>query len=120
MIDFIMCGINYLDMDEVASKIKRKSKDYALRWCIDNKVKVHKIGNKNMVCEYEFNIALSKPLVDYLKERYSKDWVDYYKAYDSEDITKYFTLGEKDHSSNTNDPMPDANNFLKDIGYGKP
>ena len=115
-----MSGINYLDMEEVAYKIKRKSKDYALRWCIDNKVKVHNIGNKNVVSEYEFNIAFSRPLVDYLKEKYSTEWVDYFKAYESEDITNYFKLGEKDHSSNTKDPIPDANNFLKDIGYGKP
>ena len=114
-----MCGINYLDMEEVALKLKRKSKDFAVRWCIDNKVKIHHIGNKNVVCEYEFNIALSKPLVEYLKEKYSKDWVEYYMAYDSEDITKYFELTEKDHSTRNTDSNPDANKFLDEIGYGK-
>ncbi len=119
MIDLIMCGISYLDMEEVALKLKRKSKDFALRWCIDNKVKIHQIGNKNVVCEYEFNVALSKPLVDYLKEEYSNDWVEYYKAYDSEDITKYFELTEKDHIPDNDDSISNSNNFLKDIGYGK-
>lgn len=114
-----MCGINYLDMKEVAEKLKMKSVDAAARWCIDQNIQMMSLGNKRVVAEFDFRMSFEKPMIDMLKRKYGDDWVLYYVVYKNEDVMKYFEL---ENTCEVRDNRPGTYNpesFLNDIGYGK-
>lgn len=115
----LMCGINYLDMKEVAERLKMKSADAATKWCINHEVEMMTLGNKRVVLEFAFMLSFEKPLIDSLKREYGDNWAVYYEVYKSGDVKRYYEL-KMNIGVITQKPSafnPDA--FLNDIGYGK-
>ena len=114
-----MCGINYLTMKEVAERLKLKSPDAALRWCLNNKIDTQILGNKRVVSEFAFTLAYEQPLIDQLKQKLGNRWPDYYEVYKNGDIKKYYELENSKNTTTTKPTGFDAEGFLKEIGYGK-
>jgi hypothetical protein len=114
-----MCGIIYLDMKEVAEKLKMKSADAAARWCIDKNIEMMMLGNKRVVSEFDFRVSFEKPIIDMLKKKYDDNWVNYYEVYKSEDVIQYYELEKSNNIKDSKQSVFNPGEFLKNIGYGK-
>ena len=106
-------------MDEAKTKLKMKSTDAAAKWCWANKVEIHKISKRNVVVEYEFRLAIEKPIVDRLKERHGEKWREYYDAYDSENLLNFYALEKNPERGEATTTEFNPDNFLSLISYGK-
>ena len=106
-------------MDEVRAKLKMKTTDAAARWCLANDVSILKIGNKNVVVEYEFRLILEKPVIDRLKAIHGDSWRKFYAAYDSENVLNFFELENTTEGDVAPTVAYNPNNFLTQIDYGK-
>jgi len=114
-----MNGINYLDMKEVAERLKIKSVDAAARWCLAKSINIMMLGNKRVVSEFEFRLSYDQLTIDMLKRKHGDDWAVYYEVYKNEDVKRYneLTTGSSvvsHHKSGFN-----ADSFLNQLGYGK-
>jgi len=114
-----MNGINYLEMKEVAEKLKMKSVDTAARWCLSKNISILTLGNKRVVSEFDFRLAYEKPLIETLKQKYGEDWAAYYELYMNNDIKRYNELITGNSAVTTRKNGFNADNFLNDLGYGK-
>jgi hypothetical protein len=115
-----MCGIEYLDMKEVAKKLKMKSVDAAARRCFNEGIHIMTLGNKRVVSEFEFRLYYDKPTIDMLKGQHGDDWLVFYEAYCNDDYKRYYELIDGRGTTPTrrnNGYNPD--DFLNDLGYGK-
>ena len=106
-------------MDEVRAKLKMKSTDAAVRWCLVNNVARLKSSNKNVVVEYEFRLAFEKPIIAHLIEKYGEKWREYYDAYDSENVLNFYALEQIPERDKTEMGVFNPDNFLKLVEYGK-
>ena len=114
-----MCGIEYLELKEVAKKLKRSSVDTAVRWCFDNGISILKLGTLRVVSEYEFRLAYEKPLIDHLKLEHKDKWLDYYNAYNSENVSTFHSLQDAVKMIDSTGISFNQDVFLNGIGYGK-
>jgi len=115
-----MCGIEYLDMKEVAKKLKMKSVDAAARRCFNEGIHIMTLGNKRVVSEFEFRLYLDKPTIDNLKAEHGDDWPLFYEAYRNDDVKRYYELIESGGTSPAQRQSGfNADDFLTDLGYGK-
>lgn len=115
----LMSGINYLDMKEVAEKLKKKSVDAAARWCLTNNIAIMTLGNKRVVSEFEFNLSFEQPLIEMLKRKHGDGWATYYEVYQNNDVIKYFNTASSRPFDTHKTKRFDADSFLNDLGYGK-
>jgi hypothetical protein len=115
-----MCGIEYLDMKEVAKKLKMKSVDAAARRCFNEGIHIMTLGNKRVVSEFEFRLYLDKPTIDMLKGQHGDDWLLFYEAYRNDDYKRYYELIKVGSTSPKQQKSGfDTDSFLNDLGYGK-
>ena len=114
-----MNGISYLDMKEVAERLKMKSVDAAARWCLSKNISIMILGNKRVVSEFEFRLSYDLPTIDMLKKKYGEEWLDYYEVYKNEDFQRYHELKQGGTNPVQRQSGFNAENFLNDLGYGK-
>ena len=115
----LMNGINYLDMKEVAEKLKMKSVDAAARWCLTNNIWIMMLGNKRVVSEFEFRMAFEDETIKMLKQKYGNDWQVYYEVNKNDDVKRYNELKADNTCAIQRISGFDADAFLKEIRYGK-
>ena len=114
-----MNGINYLDMKEVAEKLKMKSVDAAARRCQQQGIQLMTLGNKRVVSEFEFRLYYEKQIIDKLKGEHDDDWPLFYEAYRNDDVKRYYELKQGGISPVRQKSGFNADDFLNDLGYGK-
>lgn len=66
-------SFDLLTIAEVASKLKLKDNDSAIKWLKKQGISIHKIP-KNVVYKIEVDCAISKPLLVDLKIKYPANW----------------------------------------------
>ena len=111
----LMNGINYLDMKEVAEKLKRKSVDAAARWCLSNNIWIMMLGNKSVVSEFEFRMAFENETIKMLKKKYGNDWEVYYEVNKNDDVKRYNELKADSTCATKRKSSFDADAFLNKI-----
>ncbi len=115
----LMNGINYLDMKEVAEKLKMKSVDAAARRCFNEGIHIMTLGNKRVVSEFEFRLYYDKQIIDKLKAEYGDDWLLYYEAYRNDDYKRYYELIDGSGGVTHQKSGYNADSFLNQLGYGQ-
>ena len=103
-------------MKEVAKKLKMKSPDSAAGWCIENAVTIMTIGKKRVVSEFDFRVAIERPLILELKQKYGNKWPDYYELHKSGDVKKFYELEMNGNTAAQKPNSFDAEPFFKEIG----
>ena len=115
-----MSQITYLTLKEVAKKLRLKSIDSAVRWCLKHDVDIIFLGNKRVVPEFAFKLAYEQPLIDQFKLKYGDSWFSYYEAYKNQNIKTCMELKNKTKDKIVSSTAFNTDNFLNEIGYERP
>lgn len=64
----------------------------ALRWCRKKTILVWKFGKERYINLIDFELAVDRPFIESLKEKYPENWKELYDAYKKND---YITIAEQ-------------------------
>ncbi len=86
-------GRTYLK--SVGELIDRKDVRSVRRWCKSHHLLIYKDLSGEFVIENDLEIALEKPLILALKDKYGNAWIDYYKAYKNNELINILDFGNE-------------------------
>ncbi|WP_430409192.1 hypothetical protein [Kordia sp.] len=78
-----------IDLKELCSILLIKGIAGAKKWCEEVNIKIHTIGNKNVVHRFLVEIELDKQLINELKRKYPHKWDTLYQCYQENDKLGY-------------------------------
>lgn len=85
-----------IDLKELCSILLIKGIAGARKWCEQASIKIHTIGNKNVVHRFLVEVELDKHLIKELKKKYPHKWDSLYQCYQENDKLGYLQLLTED------------------------
>ncbi|NMH28056.1 hypothetical protein [Flavobacterium silvaticum] len=80
-------------MTEVARRISLKDSEAAKRWCLQQKLSVHRFARRDFVYEFDLEFAVTKPFVLNLQLKHPNEWLNILKdVLDCDVLYNYFLL----------------------------
>ncbi|MGZ6518361.1 MAG: hypothetical protein ACXVED_12290 [Bacteroidia bacterium] len=107
-----------IKIKEIAEALKAKDLRTAIRWCKGKGISILKFGKEMYVNLIDFQLAIDRPLIESLKERYPECWREMYNAYRKSDFITITELELKKAlpvKTKFVPPGPAGTAFLKDL-----
>lgn len=103
---------------DIVEFLRAKDIRTAIRWCKKMGISILKIGGEKCVNLIDFNLAVDRPFILSLRERYPECWKELYDAYKRNDYITIMELEFKKAPSAKGKfvaPGPKGDAFLKEI-----
>jgi hypothetical protein len=107
-----------IKINEIAEALKAKDLRTAIRWCKGKGISILKFGKDRYIDLIDFQLAVDRPLIESLKEKYPECWKEMYDAYKRSDFMKITELELKKIipiKAKFVAPGPAGAAFLKDL-----
>lgn len=111
-----------IKIKEIADALKAKDVRTAIRWCKGKGISILKFGKEMYVNLIDFQLAIDRPLIESLKEKYPECWKEMYDAYKRSDFITITELELKKAAplkTKFVPPGPAGAAFLKDLYNSK-
>lgn len=107
-----------IKIKDIAAALQAKDVRTAIRWCKRKKISILKFGKEMFVNLIDFQLAVDRPLIESLRQKYPECWKEMYEAYKKSDYIAIAELEFKKaplQKAKFVAPGPEGNAFLKEL-----